>query len=69
MPVNLIFVLLVPERATELHLEILSELAQIFSDKSLRESLLGCQDVSQAYRFFSEWRIHAPSQRGTAVSR
>src|SRR5437868_15453392 len=27
-PVNLIFVLLVPERATDLHLQILSELAQ-----------------------------------------
>ena len=32
-PVNLIFVLLVPERATDLHLQILSELAQMFSDK------------------------------------
>src|ERR1700750_2374903 len=34
-PVNLIFVLLVPERATDLHLQILSELAQMFSDHGL----------------------------------
>ena len=39
-PVNLIFVLLVPERATDLHLQILSELAQMFSDKSFRDQLL-----------------------------
>ena len=32
-PVNLIFVLLVPEKATDLHLQILSELAQMFSDQ------------------------------------
>ncbi len=39
-PVNLIFVLLVPDRATDLHLQILSELAQMFSDKPFRERLL-----------------------------
>src|SRR3989338_8252140 len=35
-PVTLVFVLLVPEKATEKHLQILSELAQMFSDKALR---------------------------------
>src|SRR5262245_63459711 len=38
-PVSLVFALLVPEQATEKHLEILSELAQMFSDRALRESL------------------------------
>ena len=33
-----VFVLLVPEQATEQHLQLLSELAQMFSDKALRES-------------------------------
>jgi nitrogen PTS system EIIA component len=68
-PVNLIFVLLVPERATELHLEILSELAQIFCDRNLRETLLTSQDASQLYQILSGWRPHAPSQRSPAVSR
>ncbi|MBP7581512.1 MAG: PTS sugar transporter subunit IIA, partial [Vogesella sp.] len=36
-PVNLLFVLLVPEQATDLHLQVLSELAQLFSSRSLRE--------------------------------
>ncbi len=38
-PVSLIFVLLVPANATDVHLQILSELAQFFSDKPLREAL------------------------------
>ena len=41
LPVKLIFVLLVPERATDMHLRILSELAQMFSDKQFRDQLLG----------------------------
>ena len=36
-PVGLIFVLLVPEAANEHHLQLLSELAQMFSDKAFRE--------------------------------
>lgn len=68
IPVNLIFVLLVPERASELHLQILSELSQIFCDRNLREALLACQDASQAYQLLSEWQTHAPSERGSAVS-
>ena len=35
-PVTLLFVLLVPEQATEKHLQILSELAQMFSDRICR---------------------------------
>lgn len=37
--VDLLFVLLVPEQATEEHLQILSELAQRFSDRAFREKL------------------------------
>ena len=36
-PVTQVFVLLVPEQATEEHLQILSELAQMFSDKAFRD--------------------------------
>jgi PTS system nitrogen regulatory IIA component len=38
-PVSLLFVLLVPEQATEQHLQILSELAERFSDRACREAL------------------------------
>ncbi len=45
-PVSLVFVLLVPEQATGEHLEILSHLASKFSDKSVREQLLKCDDAA-----------------------
>ena len=38
-PVSLLFILLVPEQATEQHLQILSELAERFSDRACREAL------------------------------
>ena len=36
-PVSQVFVLLVPEQATDLHLQLLSELAQMFSERAFRE--------------------------------
>jgi PTS system nitrogen regulatory IIA component len=66
-PVNLIFVLLVPEKATDLHLQMLSELAQMFSDKALREKLLTEPDAHGIHRLISEWVPHAAPQRSPAV--
>ncbi|MDF7675864.1 PTS IIA-like nitrogen regulatory protein PtsN [Neisseriaceae bacterium ESL0693] len=40
LPVSLVFVLLVPENASSQHLEVLSELANKFSLKSVRDALL-----------------------------
>ncbi len=54
-PVNLIFVLLVPERATDLHLQILGELAQMFSDQQFRNSLLACEDAASIHQLFYDW--------------
>jgi len=66
-PVNLIFVLLVPERATDLHLQILSELAQMFSAKAFRDQLLACTDAAAAHRLITEWRTNAENQRSATV--
>ena len=44
-PVSLVFVLLVPEHATEQHLNILSELAQMLSDREFREHLAAEPDA------------------------
>ncbi|XZG70078.1 PTS IIA-like nitrogen regulatory protein PtsN [Chitinibacteraceae bacterium HSL-7] len=54
-PVALIFVLLVPANATDLHLQILSELAQLFSDKAVRDQLLAANDAAALYQLISEW--------------
>jgi PTS system nitrogen regulatory IIA component len=55
-PVNLIFVLLVPERATDLHLQLLGELAQMFSDTTFRERLLASNDPVAIHQMFTEWQ-------------
>ena len=55
MPVRLAFAMLVPEHATEQHLNVLSELAQLFSDADLRDRLLGECDVSEIHRLLVEW--------------
>ncbi len=54
-PVDLIFVLLVPEVATDLHLQLLGELAQIFSNKALREQIRNSSDETKIYKLFSNW--------------
>jgi PTS system nitrogen regulatory IIA component len=66
-PVNLVFVLLVPEQATEQHLQILSELAQMFSDRELRERLAGDADAGSLHQHISDWAPHASDQRRAAV--
>jgi len=51
-PVDLLFVLLVPEQATEQHLQILSELAQRFSDRAFREKLQLAPDSAAVLALF-----------------
>jgi nitrogen PTS system EIIA component len=66
-PVQLVFAMLVPEHATEAHLEILSELAQMFSDAAMRDALASAADVQAAHGLITEWSPYAPSQRSAAV--
>ncbi|MGZ8256695.1 MAG: PTS sugar transporter subunit IIA [Gallionella sp.] len=56
-PVELIFVLLVPERATDLHLQILGELAQMFSDPAFRTQLNACPDAASIHTLFVNWEL------------
>jgi PTS system nitrogen regulatory IIA component len=58
-PVGMAFVLLVPERATDLHLQILSELAQMFSDPSFRGRLMSAATAADAHRLITEWKADA----------
>ena len=51
-PVNLLFILLVPEQATEEHLQILSELAQRFAERPFREALLAASDSAAVVALF-----------------
>jgi nitrogen PTS system EIIA component len=62
-PVQLLFVLLVPEQATEKHLQILSELAQMFSDRALREAMVSAPDAGALHQLVTAWQPDAAGQR------
>jgi len=66
-PVNIIFLLLVPEKATDQHLQTLSELAQMFSDRNFRDALLKAADATTIHQLFTGWQANAQSQRSTAI--
>jgi nitrogen PTS system EIIA component len=54
-PVSQVFVLLVPEQATDLHLQLLSELAQMFSEKGFREKLSRATTTADLLALFRAW--------------
>jgi len=62
-PVNLLFVLLVPEQATEKHLQILSELAQMFSDKALREAMASAKEPAALHQIVATWQSDVAGKR------
>jgi len=66
-PVSLVFTLLVPEHATEKHLEILSELAQMLSDRVLREAIAGAADAAALHQIISAWQPDASGKRRAAA--
>ena len=66
-PVSLLFVLLVPEQANEHHLQLLSELAQMFSDRTFREQLLSAPDALAAHALFAHWGSDASDNSSAAV--
>jgi len=55
-PVMLLIVLLVPEAATQRHLEILSEIAELLSDRTLRERLKTEPDVATVHQLIQDWQ-------------
>lgn len=65
-PVSLVFVLLVPEQANEHHLQILSELAQMFSDRELRTRLAEEPDTATLHQAIVDWQPYVPDQRRAA---
>jgi PTS system nitrogen regulatory IIA component len=59
--VAILVFLMVPEQATQAHLEILSELAQMLSDPTFRESLLSETDAPGVHRLLAEWEPFRPA--------
>ena len=55
-PVNLMIFLLVPEASTQKHLEILSEIAEMLSDASLRDKLKLSRDAQELHALITHWQ-------------
>ena len=55
-PVVLLIFLLVPEAATQRHLEILSEIAEMLSDRQLREQLKTEGDPAVLHQMIFQWK-------------
>ncbi len=55
-PVGLLIFLLVPEAATQKHLEILSEIAEMLSDAGLRERIKGTEQADQLHSLIARWQ-------------
>ena len=54
-PVNLVFALLVPEEATEEHLQLLAQLAKLFGDEENRNHLLNANSGDDVYNFLRDF--------------
>ena len=54
--VGLLIFLLVPEAATQKHLEILSEIAELLSDSALRERLKASTDAPALHQLIASWQ-------------
>ncbi len=55
-PVNLLIFLLVPEAATQKHLEILSEIAEMLSDSPLRERIKVTTNAADLHQLITNWQ-------------
>jgi PTS system nitrogen regulatory IIA component len=55
-PVDLIFGLLVPAESTEEHLQVLAQLAKMFSDEVFCEKLRHANNSEELYNLLSNWQ-------------
>lgn len=54
-PVDLLFALLVPQESTSEHLQLLAQLAQMFSDAEFSGQLRVSRDSGELYRLLQRW--------------
>jgi PTS system nitrogen regulatory IIA component len=54
-PVDLLFVLLVPEEACQEHLDLLAAVARLFSQEPVRQALRACDSDRDLYDTVLEW--------------
>jgi PTS system nitrogen regulatory IIA component len=61
LPVKLLVFLLIPDQVTQQHLEILSEIAEMFSDEAFRTALTDDPDAASVHARIVAWQpsVHA----------
>ncbi len=57
--VGIMIFLLVPEAATQKHLEILSEIAEMLSDAKLRDKMVHSESAPDLHQLISDWKSAA----------
>jgi len=62
-PVRLLIFLLIPDNVTQQHLEILSEIAEMFSDRAFRLSMAEDLDADALHQRLVSWK---PPERSAA---
>jgi PTS system nitrogen regulatory IIA component len=60
-PVSVMIFLLVPEQASQAHLDLLSELAQMLSDKAFRQTLLDAPSPEAVHAALTAWEPIRPA--------
>jgi PTS system nitrogen regulatory IIA component len=60
-PVKLLIFLLIPDNVTQQHLEILSEIAEMFSDTGFRDALSTMEDASAVHARLITWQPRTQS--------
>lgn len=65
-PVNLVLALVVPVESTEEHLQLLAQLAEMFSDEDLRQHLRDAKSSEEIYDLLIHWQ--PPRLRRTAAT-
>jgi PTS system nitrogen regulatory IIA component len=54
-PVSIFLALIVPNQATERHLQLLATAASMFSDRAFRDTLRTCPDPSTVRELLAAW--------------
>ena len=53
--VDLLFALAVPEQSTEEHLQLVAQIAELFSDETMRERLRQAKDANEVFQVLAQW--------------
>lgn len=53
--VDLLFAIAVPEKSTEEHLQLVAQIAELFSDETMRQRLRQANNADEVFQVLSQW--------------